>query len=337
LVENGQWEFLSGGISSPDEALPHYEDLIENYNRGVQFLREELRVKRLPRASFLLDSFGHSLTNAWVSKKLGMHYLISSRIDFEDKANRERDQALKINWQLPFFKEDNGIMFEVYPGHYFEPFHTDRHQYRAKVAGQLSEIVAYTIWPSSSLGSLACNMASAFWAIQDSYFASVHMRMLGKDFGWGGDQKDHFQFLDRMRLYANQNLDLEIVWSSIGDYLKDWSQYYSLSDLPTKRQDFFPYRDRPGSSWGAYFTTKPIAKEMPFRLGRVFQQYRQMSILYLRSGVASSLDWQQFHDSFRKVSFELGVLIHHDAITGTNKPKVMKDYIKRFKSTMTHL
>ena len=39
LMQNGQWEFVNGGISQSDEACPYYEDIMENYFYGLNYLK----------------------------------------------------------------------------------------------------------------------------------------------------------------------------------------------------------------------------------------------------------------------------------------------------------
>ena len=45
LVKEGRWEFVNGGWSMFDEAVPHYEDMINNMMKGHEFLLSEFGVK----------------------------------------------------------------------------------------------------------------------------------------------------------------------------------------------------------------------------------------------------------------------------------------------------
>jgi hypothetical protein len=45
LVSEGRLELLNAGWSMPDEACPHYEDLITNMQMGHDFVLKEFGVK----------------------------------------------------------------------------------------------------------------------------------------------------------------------------------------------------------------------------------------------------------------------------------------------------
>lgn len=44
LIEDKQWEFVNGGISQPDTACSHFDDLINNYYYGLWFLKRHFGV-----------------------------------------------------------------------------------------------------------------------------------------------------------------------------------------------------------------------------------------------------------------------------------------------------
>jgi len=62
LIKNGQFEVVSGGWGSADQATPNYEDLIDNIMVGHQFLKKEF--EKVPTVGWNLGAFGDSATNA---------------------------------------------------------------------------------------------------------------------------------------------------------------------------------------------------------------------------------------------------------------------------------
>ena len=58
LVQEGRLEFLNAGWSMSDEACPHFDDFIDNMQKGHDFLMKEFGVK--PRIAWHIDPFGHS-------------------------------------------------------------------------------------------------------------------------------------------------------------------------------------------------------------------------------------------------------------------------------------
>ena len=61
-IKNGQFEVVSGGWGSADQATPNYEDLIDNIMIGHQFLQKEFN--QVPNVGWNLGAFGDSATNA---------------------------------------------------------------------------------------------------------------------------------------------------------------------------------------------------------------------------------------------------------------------------------
>ena len=62
LVKDGRWEFVNGGWVASDEACPSFQDMIENFRTGHDFLMREFGVR--PKIAWHVDAFGHSTTTA---------------------------------------------------------------------------------------------------------------------------------------------------------------------------------------------------------------------------------------------------------------------------------
>lgn len=83
VVQNGQFEVVNGGWSSPDEACPSYEDLIDNEMIGHQFMQQEFGVT--PQIGWNLMAYGHSATNARLFSDLGYKAQFFAKIDNDVK------------------------------------------------------------------------------------------------------------------------------------------------------------------------------------------------------------------------------------------------------------
>lgn len=88
LVQNGQFEIVNGGWSSPDEACPSYEDLIDNEMLGHQYLQQEFGVT--PKVGWNLLAYGHSATNARLFSDLGYKAQFFSNLDVDVKSDPSR-------------------------------------------------------------------------------------------------------------------------------------------------------------------------------------------------------------------------------------------------------
>lgn len=62
-------EIVNGGISASDEATPQFDDLINNFMAGHQFLKKEFDF--VPKVGWNIDAFGHSDTNARLFHEMG--------------------------------------------------------------------------------------------------------------------------------------------------------------------------------------------------------------------------------------------------------------------------
>lgn len=108
------------------------------------------------------------------------------------------------------------------------------------------------------------------------------------------------------------------MYSTPSCYLK------SLHDAgitwPTKSDDFFPYGSDPHAYWTGYFTSRPTSKRYE-REGNHFLQICKQLTAMAPEGTVSG------HLNFMKET--MGIMQHHDAITGTEKQKVADDYHRR--------
>jgi lysosomal alpha-mannosidase len=88
---------------------------------------------------------------------------------------------------------------------------------------------------------------------------------------------------------------------------------------PTKTDDFFPYASDPHTYWTGYFTSRPTSK----RFERVGNQFLQIC-----KALSSKLKIRGDEDeeNLGKLRRVMGVMQHHDAITGTEKQHVANDY-----------
>ncbi|KAI1724268.1 alpha mannosidase middle domain-containing protein [Ditylenchus destructor] len=90
--------------------------------------------------------------------------------------------------------------------------------------------------------------------------------------------------------------------------------------LSVKNDDFFPYANSNNSYWTGYFTSKPVLKGLIRKSSAFLQLVRQLN----------AFSYQKDSDPRQEV-FERAVALsqHHDAVTGTSKENVTRDYERR--------
>lgn len=121
-----------------------------------------------------------------------------------------------------------------------------------------------------------------------------------------------------------------------------------MARFPTLKGDFFVYSDifsegRP-AYWSGYFTTRPYMKILDRELEANLRSAEILYTMAYNAAKQSACDSVKLYEtSFEKLvkaRRNLGLFQHHDAITGTSKAFVMKDYaLKLFESLsdMTNL
>eukprot|EP00091_Calanus_sinicus_P010397 TRINITY_DN24210_c0_g1_i1.p1 TRINITY_DN24210_c0_g1~~TRINITY_DN24210_c0_g1_i1.p1 ORF type:complete len:212 (-),score=33.35 TRINITY_DN24210_c0_g1_i1:31-666(-) len=129
--------------------------------------------------------------------------------------------------------------------------------------------------------------------------------------------------MDKLIKHMNEKSEetgIHLLYSTPSCYLQALQEGDEV--YPIKSDDFFPYASGEHSYWTGYFTSRPAVK-LQERLGaRDLTVTRQLSVM----------------DDSAVCAFDLhramGLMQHHDAVTGTEKQNVADDYSKRlFKAT----
>ena len=110
---------------------------------------------------------------------------------------------------------------------------------------------------------------------------------------------------------------MNVFYSTPSCYVK--SLHDADISWPTKSDDFFPYASDPHAFWTGYFTSRPTSK----RFERIGNQFLQICKALSASSESLTDDQENNLDRMRRI---MGVMQHHDAITGTEKQHVADDY-----------
>ncbi|RHY22207.1 hypothetical protein DYB25_010886, partial [Aphanomyces astaci] len=139
---------------------------------------------------------------------------------------------------------------------------------------------------------------------------------MGTDFQY---QNAHrwFKNLDKLIHYANQEGRVNMFYSTLGQYTDLKLQDKSL-EWSVKTDDFFPYADQPNGYWSGYFSSRPALKRYVRVANSLLQSVRQLEVW---AGAKST--------RVNHLVATVGLSLHHDGITGTEKQKVSDDYAQR--------
>jgi len=359
-----QWTFANGGWSMHDEACTHYIGMIDQTTMGHDFLKRHLGV--VPKVGWQLDPFGHSSTQAdLMTHKMGFDAIYFGRLDYEDLELRKQEKRCEGLWD-PTTKDSNSnystvdpaVFFSLtggYSGNYNPPGVKDfmfdelyckkwdvvpltllnETQLYAKLEYFLQLMAVQQ--SQTQTQDILLTMGTDFTYRQaESYFSNIdlliHTVMLGQDWGlW--NLTEIFEGLDTRRVN---------IFYSTPDYYtlrkyhqtkqaalqKDKSPSSSSSLWTTKTDDFFPYSDRPHGFWSGYFTSRTAFKRFERVSSGFLQAARQLDLLFDNSQTAYTAETHPLYE----LEDALGVVQHHDAVSGTGKQHVADDYSKRLQS-----
>ncbi|KAK6022658.1 alpha mannosidase, middle domain protein [Ostertagia ostertagi] len=169
--------------------------------------------------------------------------------------------------------------------------------------------------------------------VQSSFLRSSHvMLLMGSDFQYT-DANTWYTNLDKLIQHVNGNAThgLHVFYSTPSCYVKGLTES-STTRLPTKDDDFFPYASSNISYWTGYFTSRPTFKRM-IREASALLQYLLSFSLCKQLDALADLGPEDDAD-VQKMAQASALVQHHDAVTGTAKENVTRDYEKRLANAM---
>ncbi|XP_061512042.1 lysosomal alpha-mannosidase [Anopheles gambiae] len=317
LVNEGRLEFIGGAWSMNDEAAAHYHSIVDQFTWGLAKLNDTFGECGRPRIGWQIDPFGHSREQASLFAQMGYDGLFFGRLDYQDKRERMTHKRAEMIWKTSDNLADGdlftGVLYNLYqapPGFCFdilcsdEPFMDSPYSAENNVKAKVEKFLYYV------------NLQA------ESYRTNNILLTMGGDFTYM-DANVYFKNMDKLIKYTNalqsNGSNVNVFYSTPSCYLK------ALHDVgitwPTKSDDFFPYASDPHSFWTGYYTSRPTSKRFE-RVGNHFLQVcKQLTAL-----APSRQTHMEPHLNMLREA--MGVMQHHDAITGTEKQHVANDYAR---------
>ncbi|XP_034481924.1 lysosomal alpha-mannosidase-like [Drosophila innubila] len=314
LVNEGRLEFTGGAWSMNDEAAVHYQSVIDQFSLGLKVLNDTFGACARPRIGWQIDPFGHSREMASIFAQMGYNGEFFARMDHVEKKQRLNDVAMEMIWQSSESLKDSdiftGLLYRHYsapPGFCFdilcsdEPI-IDSKSYDNNVKSRVDDFINYVK------------------TLSKSYRATHVMVPMGDDFQYE-DAEINFKNMDKLIKYVNERQvegsKVNVFYSTPSCYLYELHQM--MQTWPNKTQDFFPYSSDSHSYWTGYFTSRPTQKRFERDGNHLLQTVKQLSAFAHLTNEKQTEDL----DALRQV---MGIMQHHDAITGTEKQAVARDY-----------
>ncbi|XP_052854491.1 lysosomal alpha-mannosidase isoform X1 [Drosophila gunungcola] len=319
LVEQGRLEFIGGAWSMNDEATTHYQSVIDQFSWGLRLLNDTFGECGRPRVGWQIDPFGHSREMASMFAQMGFDGMFFGRLDYQDKDERLMTKNAEMIWHG---SANLGEEADLFSGALYNNYQAPD-GFCFDILCSDAPIIDGKHSPDNNVKERIDTFLD-FAKTQSQYYRTNNIIItMGGDFTYQAAQV-YYKNLDKLIRYANQRQangsNINLLYSTPSCYLK------SLHDAgitwPEKSDDFFPYASDPHAYWTGYFTSRPTLKRYERDGNHFLQVCKQLSALAPKKSV-------EFDPHLTFMRETLGIMQHHDAITGTEKEKVALDYAKR--------
>lgn len=328
----GRLEIVSGGLVMPDEASTHYSSVIDQLIEGHQWVWENFGVQ--PVNSWSIDPFGHSATMPYLWKESGMSNMVIGRIHQGTKGRLVHEKSLEFYWKQYWDNYNSKtILCHVMPYITYDLHETCGPN---KFVCIKFDSMGYL----SSFNPLnVSNKLYEQYRLKSSLFPHDTILVpLGGDFRYVSEVEWDQQYANYHKLMQHMNSKPEwrinMKFGTINDYFKELEKTRVKNPLQIKSitGDFFPYSDRDKAYWTGYFSTRSFDK----RFSREVESRLRASEILHTIATAYSKHWNIRYKFLLRAPMllkeardNLGLFLHHDAIIGTSKDYVVRDYEKK--------
>lgn len=321
LIRNGQLQIVGGGWSMNDEGAVHYQPTIDQFTFAFKFLKDTFGECALPKVAWQIDPFGHTREMANMFAQMGFDGFFMGRIDWRDKYARFGTRTAEMLWKGSANLGNESLIFtHLLYEHYTAPsgFYFD-------VNSDDDPLVANSASPAYNLKRKVRDFTNYVTRQSGRYTSNNIMITMGHDFAY---QDAHYNFdnLDTLiKAYEDsvqvdkENRRIRLIYSTPTCYLKSVNDYANSQGLAykIKTDDFVPLWNDEHTYWSGYYTSRPTQKRFERQGNNLLQIVKQLT--------SRRSDLNRRVDELRDA---MGVMQHHDAITGTEKDLVAKDYAR---------
>ncbi|XP_015037820.2 alpha-mannosidase 2x isoform X2 [Drosophila pseudoobscura] len=362
LVDSGRIEITTGGWVMTDEANVHIYPMLDQLIEGHQWLKNNLNVT--PKVGWSIDPFGHGSTVPYLLSGANFEGAIIQRIHYAWKQWFARQQSGDFVW-TPYWRTRGAVgavgtdgaagsllthnmPFDIYSikgscGPH--PFICLNFDFR-KIPGEYTEYSVKAQFITDDNVEEKAQLLLEQYARTASLFPhNVALIPVGDDFRYNKEREVDQQYQNYKKLIdhimANRRLyNTDIRFGTPSDYFAAIRERMrgKSPGFPSFKGDFFVYSDifsegRP-AYWSGYFTTRPFYKllsselEHNLRAAEILFTLAYNTARQARRESAIKID-EKNYEKIIHARRNLGLFQHHDAITGTSKAAVMRDYAMR--------
>ncbi|XP_029522975.2 LOW QUALITY PROTEIN: epididymis-specific alpha-mannosidase [Oncorhynchus nerka] len=345
LLKESRLEFIIGGQVMHDEAVTDLDDEILQLTEGHGFLYETFGVR--PRFSWHVDPFGASATTPVLFALAGFHAHLISRIDYDLKDVMQKSKKLQFVWRgSSSLKEQQEIFTHTMdqfsyctPSHL--PFSNSSGFYWNGVA-LFPDPPKNGIYPNMSLPVTKETLHSyAKTMVQNIQQRAAWFRTNHVLWPWGCDKQFYnssvqFANMDPLVEYINQNskdFGVTVQYATLSDYFQAVHQS-NLTWEVRGSEDFLPYSTEPFQAWTGFYASRNVLKGIARRASSQLHAAETLFTRYRVSYPDGPVPKEEALQKLKALRWAVSEVQHHDAITGTESPKVSDMYIEHLTQAM---
>ena len=314
FIKEGRLEIINGGWVMHDEAGSYYKHSIDNMRIGLKFLKEEFNIT--PRIGWFIDPFGHSSATSHILKQMNFDKIVLTRIDYLERKDRIN------NHNLEFIYDPFGLGKEIFTHisyHHYNPRKILRNYPGDKKINLTEE----------ELKDVCEKFYEEMKEERVGYRTNNLLLYYGEDFAFN-EADINYENIEMIMDYVNKNMKgkMKMIYSTPTQYfdsvLKSGVKFEKHSNY-----DFFPYADNAHCYWTGYFSSRANLKGLIKQLGLYINIINKLLFQIFMDKEKMNNNRNMIEKAIKCVYFareNLGVLQHHDAVTGTSKEKTNKDY-----------
>jgi len=314
FIKEGRLEIINGGWVMHDEAGSYYKHSIDNMRLGLKFLKEEFNIT--PKIGWFIDPFGHSSATSHILKQMNFDKIVLTRIDYLEKKDRIDNHNLEFIYD-PFGQGQE--IFTHISYHHYNPRKILRHFPGDKKITLNDE----------ELKDVCEKFYEEMLEERVGYRTNNILLYYGEDFAFN-EADINYENIEMIMDYVNTNMKgkMKMIYSTPTQYFDSVLNSGAKFDKHSN-YDFFPYADNAHCYWTGYFTSRANLKGLIKQLGLyiniinklLFQLFMDKEMMTKNKNMI-----EKAIDCIYLARENLGVLQHHDAVTGTSKEKTSKDY-----------
>eukprot|EP00760_Papus_ankaliazontas_P032647 PhM_4_TR5922/c0_g1_i1/m.11492/K12311/MAN2B1, LAMAN; lysosomal alpha-mannosidase len=334
LVERGQLQFIGGGWSMHDEGCVHHVSVINNMAMGAQELVNATKLlgdapllKSNLNIGWQIDPFGHASATPRLMSQMGFNALLFARMDYEQRAAWMKTKMFENIWRSSprLGKTVDLFMSLIYDGYcggcIDDGFPACPTSFCCMTCSDDDVYIPKTKTSATS----ATERIFTITALAELYILYIRNRAVNFRSNhvlvpWGCDfnfenAATNFQLMDSLMAEINGNYKkygMALFYSTPHEYISTLNRLNYA--WPVNTDDYFLDSDNEYAYWSGYLSSRPAFKGYERRL---------MSDL----NALDKLDTEnKLSDAIRVLREALGVVQHHDSITGTEREAVRNNY-----------